>query len=221
MLRWFRFSVALLSLVALGCVTSNDNATADDIATANEEGWVSLFDGESLNGWKKAMENEESWQVKDGDLVCKGPRCHLFYVGEEAPWKNFHFKAEVMTLPGSNSGIYFHTRYQKTGWPTVGHESQVNNSHTDPVRTGSLYAVELNKVAPAKDNQWFIQEVIVQGKHVLVKVDGRTIIDYTEPADQQPGDSFERVLNEGTFAFQAHDPDSEVHFRNVEVKRLP
>ena len=87
-----------------------EQAARDKVAAARENK-LKAADKEGRSQ-QKAMENEESWQVKDGDLVCKGPRCHLFYVGEEAPWKNFHFKAEVMTLPGSNSGIYFHTRFR-------------------------------------------------------------------------------------------------------------
>jgi Domain of Unknown Function (DUF1080) len=78
-------------------------------ALAQDEGWVEMFDGKSLKGWK-ANENTDSWQVKDGLLVCHGPRSHLFYVADDKPFKNFHFKAEVKTTKGSNSGIYFHTK---------------------------------------------------------------------------------------------------------------
>ncbi len=91
-----------------------------------DTGYISLFDGKTLDGWKKADENPTSWKVEDGKLVCNGDICHLFYVGEEAPWKNFHFSAEVMTTPNSNAGIYFHTKYQATGWPKAGFECQVN-----------------------------------------------------------------------------------------------
>ena len=189
-------------------------------AADKEEGFVSLFDGKTMKGWK-INENPGSWKVIDGALVCKGPRSHLFYMGDEKPFVNFHLKVDVLTKPGSNSGIYFHTKFQKSGWPKAGFEAQVNNSHGDPKRTGSLYAVVNVTKAPAKDNEWFTEEVIVQGKKITIKVDGKTLVDYTEPEGKKPGPGFTRKIDQGTFAFQAHDPKSEVHFKNVRVKRLP
>ena len=186
-----------------------------------EEGWVSLFDGKSFEGWK-ATENKDSWKVVDGKLVCHGPRSHLFYDGDLKPFKDFEFKAEVMTTPGSNSGIYFHTRFQEEGWPRYGYEVQVNNTHSDPKKTGGLYGVADVYEAPAQDGKWFEMHIAVKGKHVVVKVDGKQVVDYTEPAGQQPAaGGFVRVIGEGTFALQAHDPQSVVHYRNLRVKKLP
>src|SRR5215471_14229312 len=104
---------------------------------ADSGGWISLFDGKSLEGWK-ASDEEGTFSVQDGMIVVHGPRSHLYYVGNVGnhDFKNFEFKAEVMTTPGSNSGIYFHTAYQDKGWPDKGFEVQVNNSHTDWKRTG-------------------------------------------------------------------------------------
>lgn len=184
-------------------------------------GFVPLFDGKSLNGWKKSEENPGSLKVEDGMIVVDGPRAHLFYVGDLAPFKNFHFITEVKTTPGSNSGLYFHTRYQAEGWPKYGHECQVNVTHTDPKRTSSLYSVVNIPDPPVKDNEWYTQEIIVEGHRVRLILNGQTMVDYTEPADK-PAESeqFERRLGEGTFAIQAHDPDSKVYFRNMRVKKL-
>src|SRR6478609_8943217 len=79
-----------------------------------EDGFKSLMDGKTFEGWKKAEESPDTWKVEDGAFVAHGPRCHLFYVGDEKPFKNFHLKVEVMTEPISNGGIYFHTKYQST-----------------------------------------------------------------------------------------------------------
>lgn len=185
-----------------------------------EDGWITLFDGKTFEGWK-ASENKSSWTIKDGAFVCDGPRSHLFYVGEHAPFVNFHFKCEVMTNAKSNSGIYFHSKYQDKGWPKYGYEAQVNNTHGDPKKTGSLYAVKNVFKAPAKDNEWFTEEIIVQGRHIIIKVNGKTVVDYTEPKDKKAGKDFTRKLDKGTFAFQAHDPISVVKFRNIKVKKLP
>jgi len=194
---------------------------APGVAPGAEEGWLSLFDGRSMDGWKTATENPDTWKIEDGALVCHGPRCHLFYVGDAAPFQNFHFKAEVMTTPGSNSGIYFHTKYQDVGWPRQGYEAQVNLTHKDPKKSGSLYGVVNVTDPPAKDNQWHTQEVLVEGKRIVIKINGQTMVDYTEPPEKEPGADFRRVLEGGTFALQGHDPGSKVFFRNIRVKKLP
>lgn len=203
------------------CTSLNSSADAQEKSADDQAGFVSLFDGKTLTGWKKAEEHPEAWRVEDGKLVCEGERCPLFYDGDLAPLKNFHFIAEVMTTPGSNAGIYFHTKYQPTGWPKYGFECQVNVSHKDPKKTSSLYAVENVADPGVNDDEWYTQEIIVKGKNVVLKVNGKTMVDYTEPGDQKAfSDSFERLLGEGTFALQAHDPASKVYFRNLRVKSL-
>jgi len=189
---------------------------------AAEAGFKQIFDGKTLDGWKKSEENPGSLKVEDGMLVVEGDRAHLFYVGELAPLKNFHFKAEVMTTPGSNSGLYFHTQYQATGWPKYGYECQVNVTHKDPKKTSSLYGVENIAAPPVKDNEWYTQEIIVKDRNIKLILNGETMVDYTEPADKSAdSDQFERRLGEGTFAIQAHDPTSKAYFRNLRVKPLP
>ena len=190
------------------------------VSRADEPGWIKMFDGKTLKGWK-ASENPDQWKVEDGAIVAHGNRSHLFYVGDDetkpADFKNFHFKADVLTEPHGNSGIYFHTKFQKEGWPEIGHEAQVNQTHGDPVKTGSIYLVKKNLEAPVKDNEWWTYEIIVNGKHIETKVNGKTIVEYDEPADVQGG----RKLSSGTFALQAHDPGSTVRYKNLTVKPLP
>ncbi len=185
-----------------------------------DDGWIKLFDGQTLKGWK-ASEKPEQWKVVDGAIVAHGDRSHLFYIGDDerkpAEFKNFHFKGEVMTQPGSNSGVYFHTRFQNEGWPELGHEAQVNQTQGDPVKTGSLYNVVKNFEAPVKDNEWWTYEIIVNGRHIETKVNGKLIVSYDEPTDVQGG----RKLSSGTFALQAHDPGSTVMYKNLMVKSLP
>ncbi|MEZ6058922.1 MAG: DUF1080 domain-containing protein [Planctomycetaceae bacterium] len=208
-------------MIVAGLLFACGNAVAED---ANSD-WVNLFDGKDMNGWK-ASENKDSWKVVDGSLVCHGPRSHLFYVGDDKPFQNFEFECEVMTTPGSNAGIYIHTKYQEEGWPKAGHEVQVNITHSDPKKTGSLYGI-VNVGAEdleglVKDNEWYKTSVRVEGKHITVKINDKTMVDYTEPADQKPFSAeFDRTLGKGTFALQAHDPDSKVMFRNLRVRRLP
>ncbi|RLS35656.1 MAG: DUF1080 domain-containing protein [Planctomycetota bacterium] len=216
MVRAVRGGVMLAVVVAVSALA----CCRGPAAMGDEPGFDPLFDGKSLAGWK-VNENPQSWKVADGHIVCHGPRSHLFFMGSDAAkpadFKNFHFKADVMTRPGANSGIFFHTKYQAEGWPNAGYEMQVNNSQGDPVRTGSIYNVVKNFVPPAKDDTWFTEEVIVNGKQITVLVDGKVLFEYVEP----DGVTGPRKLSEGTFALQAHDPGSEVHYKNIRVKRLP
>ena len=188
-----------------------------------QDGWVSLFDGKSLTNWKVG-ENANTFSVENGTIVAHGPTAHLFYEGDvhQHNFKNFEFKADVMTTPGSNSGIYFHTEYQDSSWPKKGYEVQVNNSHTDWRRTGSLYAVQDVKEVYVKDNEWFTEYFKVEGKHVIVKINDKTVVDYTEPDNvKRDAGSEGRVLSSGTFALQGHDPNSKVYFKNIMVKAWP
>lgn len=205
-------SILLFSALAL---------TSPVPSAAAQDGFKTIFDGKSMDGWK-ANENTDSWQLKDGMLVCHGERSHLFYIGDQKPFKNFHFKAEVKTTKGSNSGIYFHTQYQDSGWPKFGYECQVNVSHSDVKKSSGLYAVKDVADPGIKDDEWYTQEIIVNGRHIELKINGKTMVDYTEPERKEPfSKEFERRLAEGSFALQAHDPQSVVYFRNIEVKRLP
>jgi len=189
---------------------------------ANTDGWISLFDGKSLNGWKVG-ENASTFSVRDGAIVANGPVAHLFYDGEvkNHDFKNFEFKADVMTTPGSNSGLYFHTAYQDSSWPRKGYEVQVNNSHGDWRRTGSLYAIQDVKEVYVKDNEWYTESFSVKGKHVTIKINGKTVVEYDEPENVKRDVGMEgRLLSSGTFAIQGHDPGSKVYFKNIMVKPL-
>jgi len=190
------------------------SASAFCASETKDEGWKRIFDGKTLKGWK-ASERPGNWTVEDGAIVGRGARSHLFYVAEE--FKNFEFKADVLTQPHTNSGIYFHTKYQKGGWPVYGYESQVNVTHGDPVKTGSLYGVVKVFSTPAKDNKWWTQTIIVRGKRIIIKIDGKTIFEYVEPE----GVKGPRKLSKGLFALQQHDPGSVVRYKNIMVKRLP
>jgi hypothetical protein len=193
------------------------------VAHAAGGGWQSLFDGKTLNGWKP-NESPQTFSVKDGELIVKGPKAHLYYVGpvHGATWTNFEFQAEIKTLPKANSGVYFHTRFEEGGWPSIGYEVQVNNSHGDPKRTAGLYNVEENYASVAKDNEWFTLTIRVEGRHIVTKVDGKVIVDYTEPDHPQRPKGYEkRLVSNGTFAIQGHDPGSEIHYRKIRVRALP
>jgi hypothetical protein len=190
------------------------------LAADEEAGFKSLMDGKTFDGWKVTTDSPSTWTIKDGAFVANGNRAHLYYVGDEQSFTNFHLKVEVMTDPVSNGGIYFHTKYQADGWPKTGIECQVNNTHGDWKKTGSLYDIANIGVSSAQDNKWWTQEIIVDGNTVTVLVDGKKVLQYVEPAGAQPGKEYTRKLNEGTFCLQGHDPKSTIRYKNIRVKRL-
>ena len=197
-------------------------AAASD-ARPDADGFVPLFNGKDLTGWK-ANEKPEVFKVEDGRIVVNGPRCHLFYVGpvNNHEWKDFHFKAEVMTMPNSNSGIYFHTKFQEEGWPSQGFEAQVNNTYKpDPKKTGGLYGIkDVMNTATVKDNEWFTYDIIVKGNHVQILINGQSTADWTQPDNWKGAQTPGRRIASGTFALQGHDPGSKVMYRNIKVKPL-
>ncbi len=182
--------------------------------------WTPLFDGKSLAGWKPS-ENQGSWKIVDGTLAADGPRSHLFYTARE--FRNFELKAEVLTRPGANSGIYFHTGFVEKGWPTAkGFEVQINNSHVgegtyrERKKTGSLYGVRNVYQAYARDGEWFEMHIAARGPRVRISVNGTLLVDWIEP-EGWTGNN----VGGGLFALQCHDPASKAFFRNILVRELP
>ena len=204
--------IGIVLAVALFSFHSNTNAGK----------WYSLFDGKTLNGWKVG-DNASTFKVENGAIVVNGNVAHLFYDGpvRQHDFKNFEFSADVMTTPGSNSGIYFHTQYQQGDWPQKGYEVQVNNSHTDWRRTGSLWAIQDVKETYVKDNEWFNMRIKVMGKQVTVYINNQLVVGYTEPtAPLREKGMEQRVLTSGTFALQGHDPNSKAFYKNIKVRPL-
>ncbi|GAB3639478.1 3-keto-disaccharide hydrolase [Spirosoma arcticum] len=190
-------------------------------SSPSADGWVSIFDGKTLNGWK-AAENPSTFSVQDGAIVVFGPRAHLFYDGpvNNHMFRNFEWKAQVKTMPGANSGMFIHTTYQDTGWPSKGYEIQVNQTHTDWRKTGSVYALQDVKETFVKDDEWYTEQISVQGKKVTIRINDKIINEYMEPDSISRGTSGKK-LSMGTIALQGHDPKSKVLFKDIMVRVLP
>lgn len=192
-------------------------------AAEQAAGWQLLFDGRTLDGWR-ASDAPGTFRVRDGAIVVHGPRSHLFYTGPVAghDFRNFELKLELKTFANANSGVYFHTEWQDTGWPAKGYEVQVNNSHSDTSRSAGLWGVQDFREVLVPDGRWFTLTVRVEGRRVLTWIDARPVADYTEEPNPPRRRGLEqRLLKSGTFALQGHDPGSEVHFRSIRVRVLP
>jgi len=205
------------ALFVFGC---NTNKSTNKAAKA-EDGWISIFDGKTLNGWK-AVENPATFSVADGAIMVHGPRAHLFYDGavNNHDFKNFDWKATVKTMPGANSGMFIHTAYQNTGWPGKGYEIQVNQTHTDWRKTGSVYAMQDVKETYVKDGDWYTEQITVQGNKVTIRINDKIINEYAEPDSVSQSNS-RKKLSSGTVALQGHDPKSIVYFKDIMIRPLP
>jgi hypothetical protein len=230
----------LLIAAFLAAATASAGGKKDD-------GFVLLFNGKDLTGWKihpkpspailevitkesggkvvgydgklKDGKTVPLWRVEDGILIGSGPPSHLF--SERGDYENFVYRIEALINDKGNSGQYFRTQFGP-GFPK-GYEAQINATHTDKIRTGSLYpafgklsAEEREKIlvfdAGHKAGEWFTQEVLADGGRIVIKVNGKTTVDFSDAKNTYP---------KGHFALQGHDPGTVVKFKKIEVKELP
>jgi len=217
MMRWL--TIAVLGSVGLAAQTV-------------ETGFTSIFNGRDFTGWMIAGP-AESFTIQDGAIVAKGQASHAYYTGSVGNhrFRDFELKVDIMTRAGSNGGVYVLTEFQETGgnvrasgrFPSKGFEIQVNNSHTDRIRSGSLYhVVDVLDQSPAKDDEWFTEHIIVKGDTITVNVNGKQVVRWTQTPDwdggrEGPG---RKITGPGTIALQAHDPNSTVYYRNIRIKQL-
>jgi hypothetical protein len=211
----YRLMLAILAAVAVALPVGGDEKKEE-----KKDGWVQLFNGKDLTGWKVYPKGTGNWKVEDGVIIGSGKASHLFT--ERGDYKNFHFKVEAMINDKGNSGQYFRTKFGP-GFPR-GYEAQINATHGDKVKTGSLYpdyrekhlqGVKENIIleAPHKPDEWFTQEVICKGPNITILVNGKKTVEFKDPKYDD--------YKEGHFALQQHDPGSVVKFRKIEVKELP
>lgn len=209
-----RFAMAAALLVA-GIVSADD-------AKSDKDGFVQLFNGKDLTGWKTHPDDKDCvWEVTDGAITAHGTKPgHLF--SERGDYADFIYRVEAKINDGGNSGQYFRAPFVKS-FPTY-YEAQINATHSDKIRTGSLYpgfnrnlTPEQKKQilvydAPHKPDEWFTQEITAIGNHIVIKVNGKTTVDFVDDSNKSM---------KGHFAFQFHDPTCKVQIRKVEVKELP
>lgn len=235
-----------LNLVAAGVLWAAGKLEDDGSPAAGYEGerglgWISLL-GDSLAGWIESggvvdwtaptwygremtfptvddRTAGESFRVEDDTLVVEGDSRNLFYDGEIAGgyFRNFEFKVDVYTEPGSASGIFFHTRYEEDGTPAYGYEAQINASRDGESKTGSLIGASEVQTAAHADEEWFTYHIKVDGNTVTTKVNGETVNEFVEPANAQGSGT----LNRGTIGFESVGADSRVMFRNPMIRLLP
>lgn len=189
--------------------------TFSNIAAAQDGEWITLFDGKSMDNWERVGNEKSKWELKDGVIVGTGQPSML--VCTDGPYKNFKYRAEVKINDKGNSGLYFRTT-RKPGFMD-GYEAQIDSTHTDPIRTGSLYGFCHVYKQLVKPDTWFVYELEVRDDvwrgremtRVKITVDGNELFEYMD---------FAKTYKTGHFAFQQHDPGSVVSIRKVQVLPL-
>ena len=202
----YRFSLCVVASLVLSMGT---NVFAEDAE------WISLFDGKTMEGWEKVGSDKSVWEVKDGALSGSGSASML--VSTKGPYKNFRYRAEIKINDGGNSGLYFRTT-RKPGF-TDGYEAQIDSTHSDPIRTGSIYGLCHVYKQHVKPDTWFTYDLEVRDDvwrgskitRIKVTIDGNELYEYLD---------FALTFKEGHFAFQQHDPGSKVSIRSVQVMPL-
>jgi hypothetical protein len=194
-------------LAAVGC--------GANFSPAADGEWTPLFDGQTLNNWEMVGKPGSVWEAVDGEIRGSGSASML--VCTKGPYKNFRYRAEVKINDGGNSGLYFRTTPKPAF--TDGYEAQIDSTHRDPIRTGSLYGFCHVYKQLVKPDDWFTYEIEVRddvwrGRNmtrIKITVDGNELYEYLD---------FAKTFKEGHFAFQQHDPGSKVSIRKVEVMPL-
>jgi hypothetical protein len=174
------------------------------VAAGANDGWISMFDGKTLEGWKSEV-NPESWSVRDGAIVGEGPKSLLYWMQVEH--EDCEFKAEVKINDGGNSGIFFRKGFGPRG--AKGYEAQINSTHQDPKKTGSLYNFQNiyeNLVPP---DTWFTLHVIARANHIIIQVNEKTVVDYVDEKN---------TYKKGFIALQQHHQGNVVMFRKLMMK---
>ena len=187
------------------------SAAISQPAAEDGQGWVSLFNGRNLEGWKPQPGDAAKWDVKDGILVGSGPGPgHLF--SERGDYANFHFRVEARISDLGNSGQYFRAKFEG-GFPP-GYEAQINSTKLDE-KTGSLYGLVPIQEMLVKPDEWFTQEVIADGNHIVILVNGNKVVDYVDRDNKYTSGHLALQHNRG-----APGKDTIAEFRKIEVKEI-
>ncbi len=196
-----------------------------------EAGWTSLFNGNDFTGWK--ISKPESFKIENGAIVANGVASHAYYDGpfRNHNFKNFEVKVDVMTrseferrrLCPDRVRSHWGQRPYVREFPVKGIRDPGQQHLPRPIKTGSLYHVSDSNEAVAKDEEWFTIHIVVKDKNIVVKVNDKQTVDWTQPADWNGGrEGPGRAITGagGTIALQAHDPHSTVYLKNIRIKPL-
>lgn len=191
---------------------------ADDPLPEEKPGWVQLLNGRDLAGWMRSPQPMGQWEVKDGILEARTKFRDYLYT-DRGDYRNFHLRVEAKINRGGDGGLLFRCEHGLSSrfGTTVGYETEIADLPTVPhgsLRTGPEGPdnTVLAKPGRSRAGEWFRQEVIVEDGHIVVKVDGQTVLDYVAANEH---------YRQGHIALQVWGEQTELSIRKVEIKELP
>lgn len=187
-------------------------AEPNEVPKANvpEAGFVPLFNGKDLTGWKTHASQPGTWQIKDGILTCGPGLSHLYTARDN--YSDFDLRLEAR-VNGGNSGVTVRAPFG----PTLGVKAEWvagYNAKLHAPRMGGLL-VDMNpdlhrvREVALRPDDWIAVEVIARGNRVVVKLDGQTTAEYTDPDGRYTA---------GHIVLLQHSPGAKVEFRKIEIK---
>jgi hypothetical protein len=194
-------------------------------------GLKSIFGGKDLSGWRKVAapraKEPAVWSVKDGAIhVEKGPG----QLETESQFKDFLLQIDVRTNSPDpkrhpNSGVFF--RGEPNGFWT-GYEAQILNAYENGDRTraidfgtGGIYHYVPARKVVSNDNEWFVMTISARGRRLVVWVNGYPVTNWEDPHPEGANvPNKEAKLTGGTISLQAHDPTTNLDFRNIRTHEL-
>jgi len=195
-------------------------------------GLASIFNGKDLSGWRKVetprAKMPPEWSVKDGAIhVEKGPG----QLETEATFDDLVFQLAIRTNPKDanhhpNSGVFL--RGDPNGFWT-GYETQIRNEYKEGDRakphdfgTGGIYHYQPARKVVAEDGRYFLKTIVARGRHFAVWINGDAVSDWEDPHPEGSVVSKKQAkLGAGVLSLQAHDPTTNLDFKNLRVARLP
>ena len=198
------------------------------VVLAEEPGFISLFDGETINGWTLVGKTGRGYVVANHVLVCPADGGGNLFTQKE--YSNFVFRFEFRTEPGANNGVGIRAPLEGDA-AYAGMEIQILDDQA-PIYHGKLrpaqYHGSIYDVVPArqgflkKAGEWNQEEITASGRRITVILNGTTIVDANLDSVKDP-----QVLkkhpglarSQGHIGFLGHD--TRVEFRNIRLRELP
>ena len=187
----------------------------------NSDGWVPLFNGKDLTGWKTHPSQPGNWRVENG--VLRGSRAATSYLySERDRYQDFELHVEARINDSGSGGVYFRSPFGPI-WPPEnpvlpqGYKAQIDGTKRDYYKTASIFDGSEQAVFNVHDplvtpGQWFTMDLVATDNHLVVKINGSVAADYTDEM---------RQFASGHLALAKHDPQTTVEFRAIEIKDLP
>lgn len=170
----------------------------------SKETWTNLFNGKNFDGWYQE-DNGAVWKVVDGVMHTSGGTSYMVTNGE---YENFEFQSYVRTSRNANGGIF--VRWKQLEGGDRGNEIQIENTPDSNFTTGSLYDIIRAPMFHYNDEEWFLMQIRIEGAHLVVRVNGETVVE----TEEFP------TIRKGHISLQMHSDGPWIEFKDLKIKTL-